>query len=1021
MTQTANRRQPQFGSPAPNWKRTNRHNHCPVCGKFGWCEVSDDRTKAHCMHTPSAIEMHHRQGGWLHILVNSPALVATAADLRPVPQLPQPLAPALVSQINRALLAHCPLNEKHQKYLEAEGVPPAGCGSLNYKAARDIARDLVNQFGEATARRHPALLEVTSKDGRKWWTIASAADGLLFPATNHEGLILGIQIRKDQPKGSDDRYRWLSHEGLGGTPLTLFRAKAGAGNSHYLIITEGYKKAAVAAGVWQCHAISLAGVNAYSESELIKTVEALGVTAISLAFDQDKRTKPQVQEAEQRLLRTLAAVFPRSAFYSLNWAGEKAKGLDDAVKSEVEIQLDPANFSGKRFVNDLPAEALARQFGTARPLYTLPEVRSLHRQLFEKVFLNPDNSRRVVTSTTGTGKSYACDATLAGVLITGLLGRERVLLLAPSKANIAERTAPGTGLGRAVRLGLAAIQRGRNPIDLERPRTPQPEDCANPLAQDAGAARQIAAKVVCKDCPFGSEKNWLEHAKEYGYDPNQPRPFKCEEEGYIASRRRSEAAQVVIATKESFLNNSEMLEDFTIVICDEGLLDYLIEKISIDTNALASWREKMALKNFDIPAWRQLMRIIEKAFDTLAEKAKAEKKRYNELLDCPPVLESAAEALGYNYTEVLSDCGFYTNRCNEGEKALDTPYRHQTKLRLPFRAARELLDSLTNPDNPAQFQRQADGSYSLLIHRVRRHLVDLLRQRTVVVMDATMPPQLRMLLPDIEEVRYEVPQAIHISQVTSGLYSRDDLANPRTRERVAQAIDAFVLPGSKNLTIMPMRFEQSAEALAVPEGTDAGHWGKDDRATNDYKGHDSLVLVGHPMRPIDFIRAEVIACRAYAGIEAPEPGQQKQRLRMYNHLLPNGHAAGRYMKQHEDPDVQAAIEFDYFANVTQATGRLRAAERAEAGLPPARVLLFCNEPAGDVPINQLVTVDELVTNPPKNQLFIMNTYMKSTEKGELVRSYTAVEEGREALDEQLIQDWQDESPDQDPWNLSLRE
>src|SRR4029079_12446975 len=131
--------------------------------------------------------------------------------------------------------------------------------------------------------------------------------------------ILGIQIRKDQPRGSEDRYRWLSHSGLGGTPLTVFRAAPGAASSHMVVVTEGYKKAAIAAKVWGCHAISLAGVSAYKETDLIHTLEDLGAKVASLAFDQDKRHNPQVRNAEQRLLKLLAAGVPDTSFYFLNW------------------------------------------------------------------------------------------------------------------------------------------------------------------------------------------------------------------------------------------------------------------------------------------------------------------------------------------------------------------------------------------------------------------------------------------------------------------------------------------------------------------------------------------------------------------------------------------------------------------------------------------------------------------------------------------------------------------------------
>ncbi len=109
------------------------------------------------------------------------------------------------------------------------------------------------------------------------------------------------------------------------------------------------------------------------------------------------------------------------------------------------------------------------------------------------------------------------------------------------------------------------------------------------------------------------------------------------------------------------------------------------------------------------------------------------------------------------------------------------------------------------------------------------------------------------------------------------------------------------------------------------------------------------------------------------------------------------------MRSDPDRDIQAAIEHDYTANIIQAIGRLRAALR-QNHLPPARVLIMCNEPVADLKIDLLTTVEELATNPPQQQLFINNNYMKADESGELVPTFDAVLEGRDPWDEELIQD-----------------
>lgn len=1015
------------------WIRTTYRNRCPICHKYSWCEVSSDGAKAHCMHQPSGIEMRYRQGGWLHILRVDFA-PSSAADLRPGSHTNimtseqsnfhnnimkvglavdninsfKPLPPAQVSQIFHAYLALCPLSAEHRKYLESESVPTAGCGSLTYKDAPRIARQLVGKFGAETCRRHPLLIEVTGKDGRKWWTLASAADGILLPATDHDGLVLGVQIRKDQPKGSDDRYKWQSHEGLGGTPLTVFRAGPGAEAAHMTILTEGYKKAVVAASAWRCHAISVAGVSAYNETELIKTLDALGASVIVLAFDQDKRQNAQVKKAEQKLLNLITATFPDALIYFLNWPGDVAKGLDDALKSGAAISFDPATNDGPRFGQELPTEALARQFGPPKELHTLDQARREHGAVARYAFGEPDGSQYVITSATGTGKSTASDNELAYQATNGKLGG-RTLLLCPNIANIDERTSPDKPLGQAIRSGKAVIQEGRRLIDLHNPeQVRSPFDCANPMGLAAGELRQITQKVVCKSCPFGSEENWKKAGGE------GERPFACEVEGYIASKKASKKANLVIATKQSYLCNSDELSEFDAVAVDEGLLGNLIETIDITSDKLATWRTAMAHKNLNFPGWEQLIQIIEKAFDMLAN-TPAPNEDY--LIDCTASMEAAAAELGHDYGRLLFECGYNGSPDCDLIYQFERPYNHNAQQILPFRSARELLEALGNKENPARFKRTAAGSYLLRLHVLRQKLVEHLKEKTLIVLDATLPATLKTLLPDLDEIKYEVPQNMHIIQVTSGLYTKRDLYNPKTRETVEKAIDAFVKPGEKSLVIMPLRFEEGAEALKLPEGVDRGHWGKDERATNQYQDYDSLVLIGHPLRPIDEIRAEVLACRAYAnkayGRPAPDKSTHSEKLRLYNCKLPNGRAAGRWMKRDSDPDVQAAIEHDHYANIIQAIGRLRPALRP-ASARPVRILILDSEPVGALPINQLVTIQEIITNPPKNQVFIHDNYMKTSQNGDLVPAYTDVQEGRDIIDFEVSQDETLESQMPDP-------
>jgi hypothetical protein len=1020
------------------WVRTRKSNKCPVCGEWGFCEVSADGEYAHCMHVESDHPLTHRLGGWRHSL--RLGLEARGQGLEPlkseaVPTNFEPLNLEEKDKIFRALLRRCPLSAAHRDYLIGEGVPghlAEKCGTLRYDRAASIARELVERFGESIGERHPALRKLTTKNGRTWWTIASAADGILFPALDLDGRIEGLQIRKDKPLGANDRYRWLSSDGKGGTPITIFTIddyrftigeqeqanaklninKENSANSAFssansavkcshLFITEGWKKGAALVGAWGADgwaAVSLAGVDAYQPAQLLEVIERLNPAKVVLGFDQDKRQNPRVQAAEQKLLRLVAAAFPQVSVYSLEWDGELGKGFDDALKADADFHLSVL-LPDKRYVSELPGLVAERIFGAAnaRKLYTIEEARLAHGQLFKDVLRQPDGRRIAVTSTTGTGKSRAADDAVARMLLDGWLSY-RVLLLAPNKANIRERTAPDTLLGQALGLGdgRIAIQLGRHYVEdiatlsVKGGGGLQPL-CANSNASLAGHARHAAARIVCRDCPFASDANW--EAVCNGTDKEGlARPFKCEEEGYLATRKASAAAQVVIATKEAYLNNSREIEKFDVVICDEELLPYLVESgITISSAVLATWRQRLTASGVVAPGWLKLFEVIEQAIGLHRQSEVVRIREFGDqyrLLPALGILEFAAELLECDLNMLVEQC--------ESEAALNPvemgrydAYRfelpftdHAGRAVIPYRAARSLLNALKPRANPPYFAKQTDGSYALEIWEVRAHLVEALASKRLIVLDSTVPPALRGLLPDLEEVTYRVAQNLRITQITNALYTKRDLLNSRTRELVADALRGFVAGHQprQHLTIAPQRF---LDALITPEDVSGltqssivnrkpsivvEHWGLH-RATNRYSECDSLALVGHHLRPLDEIRAEVAAIRAYRGCSLPLADCKlkseqftKQKLRLYN-LTPAeddgyGFCAGRWMQCDADSDVQAAIEHDYTSHIAQAIGRLRAALRP-ADLPPVEVLILCNEPVGDLPVHELTTAKRL--------------------------------------------------------------
>jgi hypothetical protein len=737
-------------------------------------------------------------------------------------------------------------------------------------------------------------------------------------------------------------------------------------------------------------------------SEILDEIDALKIKSVALGFDQDKRDNRRVLKAEIRLLWELYIARPDLKFYILDWDLEQGKGLDDAIRAGATFEWKPVQPKPeKRYVNDLPGEKLKELLGNqVAPIYSLAEARDLTARLVRSLLYSDYPRQLAITNPTGTGKSRSADDEAARAVLSGRYtktveeksgdGRvqrktapKRILILAPDKANVAERTAPGSELHRALKAGevLAYRQLGRKFVN--EPPAPGQEtdyDCLNIQAHEAGRQRHAAAKVVCKSCPFCSAANWKRaycDPDDPGFDdPNfDPRIWKCEEEGYLKSRAISRNAQLVIATKEAYLNNSEIeLGQFDVVINDEDLKDQFLETIMINGGTFRAWREKIKfLRTINNPLiqeedWLQLFDLIEQALAAMPGEYSNAKTYASTQYLALPLIERAANRQGIMLDFLLKslssrpdgkmhgDADCYDFEAPYIPRYLDGKYNSDRVKKMPFKAGQELLDAMLGHDSTIRASTNPDGTFSLVIRRVRSHLIEMLHDQTLIVLDATPPPELDMLLPRLEKVCYNVAQYVEVTQITNAMYTARDLENDTTRQTVEEVAAKFFTGASKPLAIIPKRFKEGEREIKLPAGALVEHWGKH-KATNQYSDCDALLMVGHYQPPLDHKRADIEAIRAYRRWAAPAPIHD-EKLRLYNHLLPTGHAAGRWCSADPDPDVQAAIEHDYWANIEQAKGRLRGALRSKNN--PARILVLCNEPAGALPVHRLTTTAQLL-------------------------------------------------------------
>lgn len=345
-------------------RRVSRREPCPICGKPDYCEVRGDGA-VHCMRTASDVPGRARGGGWWHHppAGEAPAqplaaAVATIVHAVPAPAKPGRAGADTLDAVYRPLLAACPLSAADLAYLDACGVPEAalaGYGTLPPRAQQQHVLDgLLACYPRATLLTVPGIVE---RDGRLQLTVGG---GLLVAVRDLGGQITALTVRQVNTDGKK-RYVWLSGGGgpESGSPAHV-ALPAGA-PSHTVLVTEGVKKAEIAAAHLGYPAIGLAGHGVQVAG--LATLERLaeqGALCVLVAFDEDATPgTAALVDASRRKLAAAALAMGLAVRYA-RWDGALGKGIDDLLVGGHRPRLD--------VVTAVPAEDDPGGAGRGRPL-----------------------------------------------------------------------------------------------------------------------------------------------------------------------------------------------------------------------------------------------------------------------------------------------------------------------------------------------------------------------------------------------------------------------------------------------------------------------------------------------------------------------------------------------------------------------------------------------------------------------------------------------------------------------------
>lgn len=159
------------------------------------------------------------------------------------------------------------------------------------------------------------------------WTFVHEQRGILIPVRNPQGLIQGLQIRRDNVEKR--KFRWVSSankkDGCPAEGWTHFAGEAGPS----LILTEGPMKADVIHALTGLTVLAVPGVNTLSQLKLtLEELRATGLTTIKTAFDMDFSCNQHVQNGFNSLMALLDEMDFQFGTYLWD---PRYKGLDDYI------------------------------------------------------------------------------------------------------------------------------------------------------------------------------------------------------------------------------------------------------------------------------------------------------------------------------------------------------------------------------------------------------------------------------------------------------------------------------------------------------------------------------------------------------------------------------------------------------------------------------------------------------------------------------------------------------------------
>jgi hypothetical protein len=592
--------------------------------------------------------------------------------------------------------------------------------------------------------------------------------------------------------------------------LSVWKSK----KSNTIWITEGLKKGQILHEQTKDNVIAIIGVGNWMEA--YKTAikmrhNSSKITRVVVAFDMDRLTNPAVKSAHEKLVEYFVET-GTLAVCEAQW-DEAYKGVDDLLNNGMipkVIPLDNRVYEG------------------------IDEARANLQKQFSELLRNPNGKLNVFQVSAGVGKTYAIIDAINKLndsgwpMVETARGNKRpmrICMLTDTKELAYESQAlfnfyPPVLEGRSNDENSLFFCAEKKKIDM------------------IARAGQNTRKYGCSNCAFQQE---------------------CKDEFYLGSVEMILQQNFVLATKAAIINRSSRIDDFDIIIMDEGIRQSLQDEMVVNSLDIELFikslrkskyyhnerTKEMALIDHDNPKYKRTQKAIKKDEDSI------------DVID-----------------EQIENCQRLVELLDSGEQVGD-----DFRLNFKFSAGYRFSEYVRVDKNDNRWDGIEDGDKKMvfvppifyghekavwrttdnriMVKSVNMKALEKLKEKTVINLDATPIEEYCKLFPDYELHQTSVKEHVVIKTIRDRKYAKTQLIkNP---EYLDELIDVTKELTQKHESVGVLTTKFIAEYLieaGVPQSM-VGWYGKDTRGSNRMKNVDALIMPGPYIENLNAIDRDV--------------------------------------------------------------------------------------------------------------------------------------------------------------------